>query len=77
MNSTATYTESVNRIKQRILFDFNLSALSSICHDWEDYVIEISEWGIYKLGGVDFDTLTTEDLARLDQFIKNQNGGEY
>ena len=76
MNSTATYTEPVNRIKQRILFDFNLSALSSICHDWEDYVIEISEWGIYKLAGVDFDTLTTSDIARLDQFIHNQNGGE-
>ena len=76
MNSTATYTEPVNRIKQRILFDFNLSALSSICHNWEDYVIEISEWGIYKLAGVDFVTLTTSDIARLDQFIHNQNGGE-
>ena len=72
-----SYTTAVNRIKQKVLFDFNLDALSCICHDWEDFTIEIAEWGIYKLAGVDFDTLTTEDLARLDQFIKNQNGGEY
>ena len=32
--------------------------------------------GIYKLGGVDFDTLTKEDIARLDQFMVSQNGYE-
>ena len=76
MNSTATYTEPVNRIKQRILYDDNLVYLTCLCANWEEFVIEISEWGIYKLGGVDFDTLTTEDIARLDQFMKNQNGYE-
>ena len=39
-------------------------------------MIEISEWGIYKLGGVDFDTLTSNDIERLDQFMKSQNGYE-
>ena len=58
MNSTATYIEPVNRIKQRILFDDNLDNVSCLCTNWEEFVIEISEWGIYKLGGVDFDTLT-------------------
>ena len=76
MNSTATYTEPVNRIKQRILFDDNLDNLTCLCANWEEFVIQISEWGIYKLGGVDFDTLTKEDIARLDQFMKNQNGYE-
>ena len=74
MNSTATYTEPVNRIKQRILFDDNLDNVSCLCSDWADFVIEISEWGIYKLGGVDFDTLTKEDISRLDDFMKAQNG---
>ena len=74
MNSTATYTEPVNRIKQRILFDDNLDNMASCCDDWSDFVIEISEWGIYKLGGVDFDTLTTSDIERLDQFMLSQNG---
>ena len=76
MNSTATYTEPVNRIKQRILFDSNLDNLTCLCANWEEFVIEISEWGIYKLGGVDFDTLTTEDIAKLDQFMVSQNGYE-
>ena len=76
MNSTATYTEPVNRIKQRVLFDDNLDNLSCLCADWEEFVIEISEWGIYKLGGIDFDTLTSNDIERLDQFMKSQNGYE-
>ena len=76
MNSTATYIEPVNRIKQRILFDDNLDNLTCVCANWEEYVQEISEWGIYKLGGVDFDTLTESDIAKLDQFMISQNGYE-
>ena len=76
MNSKTVYTEPVNRIKQRILFDDNLDNLSCLCANWEEFVIEISEWGIYKLGGGDFDTLTSNDIERLDQFIKSQNGYE-
>ena len=74
MNSTTTYTEPVNRIKQRILFDDNLSNMACLCHDWADFLIEIEEWGIYKLGGVDFDTLTKSDIVKLDEFIKAENG---
>ena len=48
--------------------------MSCLCTNWEEFVIEISEWGIYKLGGVDFDTLTSSDIERLDQFMFNQNG---
>ena len=74
MNSKATYIEPVNRIKQRILFDDNLSNVACLCADWAEYVIEISEWGIYKLGGVDFDTLTQDDISKLDEFMVSQNG---
>ena len=74
MNSTATYTEPVNRIKQRILFDDNLSNVACLCADWSEFLIEIEEWGIYKLGGVDFDTLTKADIVRLDEFIFAENG---
>ena len=42
----------------------------------EDFVIEVSEWGIYELGGVDFDTLTSNDIERLNQFQKNQSSEE-
>ena len=76
MNSKAVYTTPVNRIKQRILFDDNLDNLSTLCPTWEDFVIEVSEWGIYELGGVDFDTLTSNDIERLNQFQKNQSSEE-
>ena len=46
MNSTATYTEPVNRIKQRILFDDNLQNVACVCADWSEYLKEIEEWGI-------------------------------
>ena len=72
MNSTANYIEPVNRIKQRILFDDYLDNVSCLCSNWEEFVIEITEWGIYKLGGVDFDTLTPSDIEKLDEFIFNQ-----
>ena len=74
MNSTSVYTEPVNRIKQRILFDDNLDNVSCLCSNWEEFVIEIEEWGIYKLGGVDFDTLTEFEIKHLDIFMKSQNG---
>ena len=73
MNSKTVYTEPVNRIKQRVLFDNNLDNISCLCANWEEFVIEISEWGIYKLGGVDFDTLTSNDIETLDHFMVSQN----
>ena len=74
MTTKTIYTEPVNRIKQRILFDDNLQNIACICHDWADFVTEISEWGIYKLGGVDFDTLLDADIKMLDAFIHSENG---
>ena len=71
MNSTATYKEPVNRIKQQILFDSQLDNISHICWGWEDFLIETSEYGI-KLEGVE--NLTEEEIARLDKFIITQNG---
>ena len=74
MNSTATYTEPTNRIKQRILFDDNLQNMACCSANWTEFTQEIEEWGIYKLGGVDFDDLTEFDIQTLDLFIKSENG---
>ena len=74
MNSKTVYTEPVNRIKQRILFDDNLSNMACYCANWSEFLQEIEEWGIYKLGGVDFDDLTEFDIQTLDLFIKSENG---
>ena len=54
------------------MIDGNLENMACCCDDWSDFVIEISEWGIDHLGGVDFDTLTTSDIEKLDEFIFNQ-----
>ena len=68
------FTPPACRIAERILSDDNLQNIACLCADWEEFVIEISEWGIYKLGGVDFDTLTEADIEKLDQFILSENG---
>ena len=71
---TTEFHPRVNNIKNRILSDDNLQNVACICHDWADFVIEIEEWGIYKLGGVDFDTLLDADIKMLDAFIHSENG---
>ena len=68
------FTPPVNRVMDRILSDDNLQNVACVCENWAEYQIEIEEWGIYKLGGVDFDTLTEADIDRLDQFIFAENG---
>ena len=59
MNSTATYKEPVNRIKQQILFDSQLDNISHICWGWEDFLIETSEYGITFEG---VENLTKEEI---------------
>ena len=82
MNSTATYTEPVKRIKQTILFDGNLENMSFCCDDFSEFVTEILEWGVDHIAGVDFFdsyksfrdfTFNPElDIQKLDAFISNQ-----
>ena len=76
MNSKAIYTEPVNRIKQAVLFDEKLDRISMTCSYIADFYQELAEWGIYTLGGVNFDSLTQNEITRLDQFMVNQNGYE-
>ena len=71
---TTEFHPRVNNIKNRILSDGNLQNVACLCHDWADFVMEIEEWGIYKLGGVDFDTLLDADIKMLDAFIHSENG---
>ena len=71
---TTEFHPRVNNIKNRILSDDNLQNVACLCHNWADFVMEIEEWGIYKLGGVDFDTLLDADIKMLDAFIHSENG---
>jgi hypothetical protein len=74
MNLSATYTEPTNRIKQRILKDGNLSNMACCCANWSEFVVEINEWGIDTLGGVEFDSLDEFQIQTLDLFIQAENG---
>ena len=77
MNSKTIYTTPVNRIKQKILFDDDLGYISSLCSNWQEFVSEVLEWGIfYRIGVWDLDTLTSNDIERLNQFMKNQSSEE-
>ena len=73
MNSTATYTEPVNRIKQRILFDDNLQNVACVCENWEEFCFELEEWGVTSAAKIEFDDAEL-DVAQLDAFIKAENG---
>ena len=63
-----------NTVIQRILEVDNFQNVACVCANWLEFCQELEEWGIYKLGGVDFDTLTEADIVRLDEFIKSENG---
>ena len=71
-NSIIEIMNKTDRIINRILEVDNFQNMACCCDDWSDFVIEISEWGIDHLGGVDFDTLTPSDIEKLDEFIFNQ-----
>ena len=73
MNSTATYTEPVNRIKQRILFDDNLDNMACCCADFQEFTQELEEWGVTGCAKIEFDDPEL-DFAKLDRFIKAENG---
>ena len=74
--------DKTDRIINRILEVDNFENMACCCDDWSDFVIEISEWGIDHLGGVDFFdsfrsfrdfTFNPElDIKKLDAFISNQ-----
>ena len=69
MNLSANYTEPVNRIKQRILSNDNFENVAYVCCDWEEFVFEVAEWGVDHIAQVDFDSLTPDEVLRLDEFI--------
>ena len=73
MNTTATYTEPVNRIKQRILIDGNLENMACCCDDFQEFTQELEEWGVTGCAKIEFDDPEL-DFAKLDRFIKAENG---
>ena len=57
------------RISNRILDVDNFENVAYVCCDWEEFVIEVAEWGVDHIAEVDFDDLSEEDIDFLDSFI--------
>ena len=62
-------TQLANRIANRILSNDNFENIAYVCCDWEEFVIEVAEWGVQSIAKVDFDDLSDEDISFLDEFI--------
>ena len=75
---------ATDRIIKRILEVDNFQNMACVCDDFTEFVLEIEEWGVDHIAGVDFfDTYKSFrdftfnpelDINKLDAFIKSENG---
>ena len=63
MNQTKT-ERLINRIRE---VD-NFENVASVCEDFETFEIEVAEWGVDHIGGVDFDDPEV-DRNLMDKFF--------
>ena len=61
------------RVMNRIVQVENFQNMARICADFEEFVIELAEWGVDGCAKVDFDDPEL-DIPTLDAFIKAENG---
>ena len=62
-----------SRLMQRILQVDNFQNVACVCSNWKEFCEELSEWGVYSAGKVDFDDEEL-DVNILDKFILSENG---
>tara|TARA_B100001113_G_scaffold352578_1_gene354394 strand:+ start:550 stop:753 length:204 start_codon:yes stop_codon:yes gene_type:complete len=62
-----------NTLIQRIKDVDNFQNMASFCSNWEEFTIELAEWGVYSAAKIDFDDVTL-NFNLLDQFINNWEG---
>ena len=60
-------------IMNRIVQVENFQNMACCCANWDEFVIELAEWGVDGCAKIDFDDPEL-DVARLDAFIKAENG---
>ena len=61
------------RVMNRIVQVENFQNMACICADFEEFVIELAEWGVDGCAKVDFDDPEL-DIPTLDAFIMAENG---
>ena len=57
-----------NTLIQRIKDVDNFQNMACFCSNWEEFTIELAEWGVYSAAKIDFDD-NELDYNRLDSFI--------
>ena len=57
----------------RIVQVDNFQNMACCCANWDEFVQELAEWGVDGCAKVDFDDADL-DIAKLDRFIKAENG---
>ena len=57
----------------RILIDGNLDNMACCCADFQEFTQELEEWGVTGCAKIEFDDPEL-DFAKLDRFIKAENG---
>ena len=62
-----------NTVIQRILEIDNFQNVAWVCDIWAEFTQELEEWGVYGCAKIDFDDPDL-DIAKLDRFIKAENG---
>ena len=65
--------DKTNTLIQRIKDVDNFQNMASFCDNWEDFCIELNEWGVYSAAKIDFDDKEL-NFNLLDQFINNWEG---
>ena len=66
MNKTQT-------VMNRIVQVDNFQNVACVCADWEEFVIELAEWGVDGCAKIDFDDPEL-NIPMLNAFIKAENG---
>ena len=65
--------DKTQTIMNRIVQVENFQNMACCCANWDEFVIELAEWGVDGCAKIDFDDADL-DVARLDKFIKAENG---
>ena len=47
--------DKTNTLIQRIKDVDNFQNMACFCDNWEDFCIELNEWGVYSAAKIDFD----------------------
>ena len=65
--------DKTDRIINRILEVDNFQNMACCCADFQEFTQELEEWGVTGCAKIEFDDPEL-DFAKLDRFIKAENG---